>query len=328
MPSSPKRPELLLALAAVSAGLLVAEAGLRVASVATPKPTGYAPVNTATNRRAHGPVNSGGYRDLERIVTKPPGTVRVVALGDSFTWGASVEFDDAWPQRVERALNREARGHFEVVNLAMPGFKTIDEASTLLETGFAYGPDVVVVAYVLNDSEDKDAAEARRAERWLVEKRAPVSPRWLDRSALFSFVRGRLWATRENRERYDGYLSMYRDDAPGWLAAQAALKTIGGACRERGVPWIVAIFPLFGNPLDDRYPFAPVHSKVASVASAAGARVVDLLETYRGLRPDLLVVDGADDEHPNEIAHHLAARAIVKVLEDTLPTRSNSGEPN
>ena len=137
MPLSPKRPEILLALAAVVAGVLIAEAGLRVTGVAVPKPTGYAPVNTATNRRAHGPVNSGGYRDLERIVAKPPGTVRVLALGDSFTWGASVEFDDAWPQRVERTLNREADGHFEVVNLAMPGFKTIDEASTLLETGFA-----------------------------------------------------------------------------------------------------------------------------------------------------------------------------------------------
>ena len=328
MPPSPKRPELLLALAAIAAGLLVVEAGLRVAGVATPKPTGYAPVNTATNRRAHGPINSGGYRDLDRIVSKPPGTVRVLALGDSFTWGASVEFDDAWPQRVERALNREAGGHFEVVNLAMPGFKTIDEESTLLEKGFAYGPDAVVVAYVLNDSEDKDAAEARRVERWLVERRAPAPRTWLDRSALFSFVRGRLRATSENRERLDGYLSMYRDDAPGWRAAQAALKTIGGACRERGVPWVVAIFPLFGNPLDDRYPFAAVHAKVASVASAAGARVVDLLETYRDLRPDLLVVNGADDEHPNEIAHRLASRAIVRALEETLPARFNSDEPN
>ena len=61
--------------------------------------------------------------------------------------------------------------------------------------------------------------------------------------------------------------------------------------------------------------------------SAAGAGR-DLLEIYRGLRPDLLVVDGADDEHPNEIAHRLASRAIVKALEETLRTRSNSDKPN
>jgi hypothetical protein len=85
------------------------------------------------------------------------------------------------------------------------------------------------------------------------------------------------------------------------------------------VPFVVAIFPLFGNPLDDSYPFAEVHRTVAQAASAAGARVVDLLPTYRGLRWDLLVVDGADDEHPNEIAHRLAAGTLLKAIDDVVP---------
>jgi hypothetical protein len=29
----------------------------------------------------------------------------------------------------------------------------------------------------------------------------------------------------------------------------------------------------------------------------------------------LLVVDGADDEHPNEIAHRIAAQAIARAVE-------------
>ena len=57
---------------------------------------------------------------------------------------------------------------------------------------------------------------------------------------------------------------------------------MGALCRERGVPLVVAIFPLFGNPLDASYPFAEVHAKVAQAAAEAGAKVVDLLPAYRG----------------------------------------------
>ena len=95
---------------------------------------------------------------------------------------------------------------------------------------------------------------------------------------------------------------------------------MGALCRERGVPFVVAIFPLFGNPLDDSYPFTEVHRTIAQSAAAAGARVVDLLPVYRGLRWDLLVVDGVDDEHPNEIAHRLAAQALLKALDEVIPS--------
>src|SRR6185295_9002963 len=101
---------------------------------------------------------------------------------------------------------------------------------------------------VLNDSEDAAAAEARRAADWAEARRETAPSGALDRSALLRFVRTRLWATRENRRRVSGYLSMYADDAPGWIAGQKALERMGGLCRAHGVPFVVAIFPLFGNP--------------------------------------------------------------------------------
>jgi hypothetical protein len=36
------------------------------------------------------------------------------------------------------------------------------------------------------------------------------------------------------------------------------------------------------------------------------------------------VVNGADDEHPNEIAHRIAARAIVQAVDEVVP-RSTAG---
>jgi hypothetical protein len=181
----------------------------------------------------------------------------------------------------------------------------------------AYGPDVVLLGYVLNDSEDQAAAEARRAADW--EETPGPRQGAFDRSALFRLVHTRLWATAENRRRVAGYRSMYADDAPGWIAARRALKSMGALCRSHGVPFVVAVFPLFGNPLDDGYPFPEVHRKVGEAAAEAGAKVIDLWPVYRGLRWELLVVDGAADEHPNEIAHRIAAHAILRALDDVIP---------
>jgi hypothetical protein len=303
----------------VAAG--VAEVGLRLLGAAAPKPTGYAPVNT--NRRAMRPQNAAGYRDHERARAKAPGVKRVLSLGDSFAWGASVEFEDAYPQRLERGLTRRRRERWEVVNLALPGMNTVDQAAQLADEGFEYQPDVVVLGFVLNDSEDAQAAETRRAEEWSEPKRP--EPRGWERSALLSFVGHRVWATMENRRRITGYLSMYADDASGWVAAREALRAIGTRCRERGVPLVVAIFPLFGNPLDERYPFTAVHEKVARAGNDAGARVVDLLPSYRGLRWDILVVNGVDDEHPNEIAHRIAANILLHALDEVVPLPGAAG---
>lgn len=324
MPPGSRRGEIALLGASLLVALALTEGAVRLLAPAGAG-TGYAPVRA--DRQGRGPVNSKGYRDVERVIPKPDGVRRAVCIGDSFTWGVSVLVDDAWPQRIERALSRERGEPWEAVNLAEPGLNAVQEASRLDSEGFAYGPDAVIVAWVLNDSEDEQAAEARRAADWVEERKQGPSPSLLDRSALARLVRSRVRATVENRRRVEGFRSMYADDYAGWVAARRALKAMGGMCRERGVPLVVAIFPLFGNRLDEGYPFADVHAKVAAAAAESGARVVDLLPLYRGLDGKLLVVDGADDEHPNEIAHRIAARAIARAVDEVVPRAAKGAAP-
>jgi hypothetical protein len=294
---------------------LVAELALRLTASGVPQSTGYAPVNTALrfNRRE----NSRGYRDAERSLAKPPGVRRVVCLGDSFTWGSGIDLEDAYPHRLENGLRRLRSESWEVVNLAREGASTVDEAATLAGDGMAYAPDAVVLGYVLNDAEEAGSARARRAATWGPPRYRPYLI-W-DHVALYRFVGTRIWATRENRERSAEYKSMYAADAPGWTAARRSLATMGGLCRARGVPFVVAIFPLFGNPLDDRYPFRDIHAQVAQAATQAGAHVVDLLPSYAGLTWQHLVVNGDQDEHPNEVAHRIAAHVLLRALDRALP---------
>lgn len=315
---APGRGEIALLVAGLLAALLLAEAAVRGLEEADPR-TGYAPVNT---KRRPGPTNAQGYRDEERRQAKTPGTRRVVALGDSFSWGTRVEFDDAWPQRLERGLTRQRGERWEVVNLSRPGMNTVEQAEQLASEGLAYDPDLVVLGYCLNDSEDDAAAEVRRARDWeeQARERRARGRRLVDRSALYRMVSGRLRALRENRLRIAAYRSQYAPDYPGWIAGQKALGRMAELCKEKKIPLVVMIFPLFGNPLDDGYPFPEIHAAVArAVADTGWARPLDLLPSYRGLDWRNLVVDGPNDEHPNEIAHRIAASALISALDEVLP---------
>jgi hypothetical protein len=320
---SGRRAQGLLLVLSVGAFLAVSELLVRWAGGGADQSSGYAPVNT--NLKANRRENSRGYRDLERRLEKAPGVRRLVSLGDSFAWGVGVELEDAYPQRLERGLNRLRGETWEVVNLAKPGMNTVDHLALLEKEGLGYAPDAVLVGYVLNDSEDAGSAEVRRAAEWSA-PRYPPTLLW-DRSALYRFVGTRLWATAQNRRRVQGFRAMYEDDAPGWRAGRQGLRGIGALCRERGIPWLVAIFPLLANPLDEGYPFAEVHRRVEQAAAEAGAKAVDLFPAYRGLRWELLVVDGFGDEHPNEIAHRIAARALLRALDGAVPSASPAPAP-
>jgi hypothetical protein len=100
-------------------------------------------------------TNALGFREPRLPSPKPPGVLRVVALGDSFTQGYGVEEDDAYPRRLETLL---AAGNpaqrIEVMNLGVPGTSPHDYLGHLADPGLAYAPDLVLVGVMANDVQD------------------------------------------------------------------------------------------------------------------------------------------------------------------------------
>ncbi len=97
-------------------------------------------------------TNAFGLRGPDLPVAKPPGTRRILALGDSFTFGDAVQIDEAWPSQLERRLNGDAGRRFEVINAGVGGYGTAHAlllADILLPS---VQPDVVVLGFsVVND---------------------------------------------------------------------------------------------------------------------------------------------------------------------------------
>lgn len=276
--------------------------------------------------------DSIGHRDYEYAEAKAPGVYRVIAIGDSFTWGGGVNFDDIWPKRLERYLRdyENVKGvSYEVLNWALPGTATPSQVRNLRRAASRYRPDLVVLGYCLNDAEheaDKKAVTALRNKLMPPLKPGHGLKRFLfNNSALFRLLATRFAATRNNRGQVTYYQELYRDAYPGWEATRAALADLGTWRSESGVPVVVMVFPLYSWSFDDRYPFADIHGKLHGELERAGLPYLDLLEANRGLDHTALEAYPYKDPHPSDIAHRIAAEQLYGYLGDAglLP----DGEP-
>jgi hypothetical protein len=97
--------------------------------------------------------NRDGLRDRPHPLEKPPGTYRVVCLGDSVTFGYGFTRAEAWPQSLQDLVDARGPG-VEVFSVALPGWSTRQERYAYERIARRYRPDAVVLAVVLNDMED------------------------------------------------------------------------------------------------------------------------------------------------------------------------------
>jgi lysophospholipase L1-like esterase len=114
-------------------------------------PDGTAPLVTENNRiwLAH---NSRGFRDLEHDDRAGEGPA-ITFLGDSFTWGYEVEFEEMFVNRLRKHLSDH-----EVFNLAHQGYGTDQELLTFLQWEGRVTPGLVVLMFTENDVADNHFA--------------------------------------------------------------------------------------------------------------------------------------------------------------------------
>ena len=123
-------------------------------------------------------INSRGLRSPEVATAKTPGRLRILALGDSVTYGYGVLEREAYPRVLEREL-RDRGVDAEVVNAGITGYSTYQGWYSLEHDLLDLEPDVVLFAFMNNDRWDSrgkvhDAAgmrkeyEARERRAWLL----------------------------------------------------------------------------------------------------------------------------------------------------------------
>jgi hypothetical protein len=97
-------------------------------------------------------LNSEGFRDAALPEEKPSSVFRIVCLGDSWTFGWNVGQEQAYPQQLKTLLKREfSEANFEVFNLGVGGYSSINGLKLLKTRVLDLKPDVAVIAFAMNE---------------------------------------------------------------------------------------------------------------------------------------------------------------------------------
>lgn len=350
---------LLLLGASVLLCLAVTEATLRAITRYPPSPSAYVEDFELGKRllpgfegKHHGSwvsINRHGMRDREHPLERPDGTLRILALGDSWTFGVAVKQDQTWPKQLEAALaERVGSGagapRFEVINTGVSGYETYNEALYYQRDLGRFEHDLVLVGmYPVNDV---DAKHERYARRRRLHDLSPLLyaasrlPRQLMLVQYYEYWRenrkqqrraAHYAATtrtgREPRVDADGgfapgeidWTQLYTDDYSGWRMMQESLASIGRTARANGVRGAVLLFPDIRDLARyARYCHPRVEPRIARAVEDAGLVLIDLLPDFapwQGREGEIALKGRAGSTHPNARGYGLIGRAVARELE-------------
>lgn len=257
-------------------------------------------------------VNAAGFRDdVDYPLAKAPGTYRIVVLGDSFTFAGKVQLGETFPRLLGQLLDSSdpSRQH-QVLNLSVPGYNTEQEMLRLKEQGLRYDPDLVIVAFVLNDTSPMQQLVPAKPHF------SPALHAFLKRLDLVQFVY-RKYKETDLRWRIRAFPEKFKQDeltegTLGWGRVEASLEEMKRISSANGSQLLVVIWPILVD-LNGQYPHGSKHDLVARTCEHLGIPALDLLPTFTGLEASTLWAN-PQDHHPNARAHRLAAGAIFETL--------------
>lgn len=258
---------------------------------------------------------------------KPPGKIRLIAIGDSFTYGHGLKPGDPWPRQLEAMLNAGGTDRFEVLNCGIGDTDVMATTRLFTEHLLALRPDAVIYGWYLNDplqspdfaAKSRSLMDRSRDEAKHIKGRY-VSVGWQTVTgaqrycAIYDLIRDKLTGRELGRMSLDWINGMYGpDNADGWAESQRLLKLMADACRKEGAVLHLAVWPMLID-LGSDYPLAPAHAAIERACAEAKIPHVDLRDPLQACPGDAAILHPVD-RHPSKQACRIAAQAIRSHLQ-------------
>jgi hypothetical protein len=257
-------------------------------------------------------TNSYGWRDSEHTYEKAPGVRRVVAIGDSFTFGTDVDDGERFSDLLDRRFS-----HLEVINLGVAGYGTDQELRLLETVGFRFQPDIVILTVcVLNDLDDigyerlyswpKPYYSLLDGQLQLWKPQETWDIRLRTSSDLVEFAYQRLM-NENDKPRHGARADM--DTMPVFAALVDRFVALTGQHGAR--PLAVLAY----GPEGVRGDFTPLGHRIAEVLAGAGVPTVDTRALFRARSRDPNTVFYSNiGLHWNARGHVVVADGIEELM--------------
>ncbi len=254
-------------------------------------------------------INSRGFRGRECTLQKPAGTRRILVLGDSYAWGYGVDDGEIFTEVLQRQFNRvqpdnhDGSSTWEVLNTGVSGWGTDQQYLFLKTEGFAYTPDVVVLAFFLFNDPVDNVSTVRYGLKKPIFRIRDINP--TDDTLILN-------------------------PEPDWIAGAggkesgdpikvtlALLKRLGSLCETKGVPFLIMKFGLHWHR-DDLQIVEWNRLIGEQIPRLTNITYLDLDAVYvnEGITVEQLM-KGNHDYHWNAFGHDLAGRHLYKTLRAT-----------
>ncbi len=251
----------------------------------------------------HAVMNSQGCRDDEFPSDPPPGTPRILVLGDSVAWGWGLPMEDAFPQVLEKQLKaKSAPGQPPpiVYNYAVVGYSTKQELRLLEARGLAMRPNLIVLNYVLNDPDVVDGG----LSRYFTEP--PIQILRVLRAVGYKLKRLVFQFRRSSRDYCQFVHERYKDDI------EKNFKRLGEISKDNNVPILVAVTPIFEFKSEAPYAWQNINDWIKTLSEKNHLEFLDLHSGFASLNSSDV---NLDDVHPNQKGHQIIADELAEWIE-------------
>lgn len=260
-------------------------------------------------------LNSLGLRGEEVARARPDGALRVLALGDSVTFGYHVADDETWPAHLQARLRAQGLTA-EVINGGCGHFTITDERQYLEERLLALEPSVVVLQFCSNDVTPGELDRAPSLYREiLAEAGAPSLGDRLRGTALGELQLRAAIALKASRRAAPSMTLGAPETVPegNWARYEQELTALKGLLDARGVPLVLVSFPdldavLGGGAAQQDAPLAAIAGRLGLPFSAATPAFRAAAEDPRGLYL------WPRDPHPSSAGNAALASEVQRLL--------------
>jgi lysophospholipase L1-like esterase len=249
---------------------------------------------------------------------------RILFLGDSFTYGQGVaegqnRFSDIIESEINHLAENDSSLQYHIYNAARPGTNPDDWLGYYEKLRPIYKPDHVFAIFFLRDGTTL-CTSFRCYEDVFNEIKGEFENRFLYRHSYI----GKLIFNRAMRQQFSDFYSQQiisaylgnSAETAQWQIQKEALLQIRDLSQEQGISFNLIIFPILYN-LDTNYQFYGVEEEISRFANDENIPVFSLTPGFIGEEESDLWIS-ANDQHPNERGHQIAADTLLPYVLDVI----------